>query len=49
MKKFLALTERSLTKSMVEVIILLTSLTEDMVYGGLVSVGISHLQIKKVF
>ena len=50
MKKFLALIEKNLTKSIVEVITLLTSLMEDMVFGGLVLVGtLETRKIQKVF
>ena len=50
MKKFLALIEKNLTKSTVEVFTLLTSLMEDMVFGGLVLVGTLETQkIQKVF
>ena len=50
MKKFLALIEKNLTKSIVEVFTLLTSLMEDMVFGGLVSVGtLETRKIQKVF
>ena len=50
MRKYLALIEKNPTKSIVEVFTLLTSLMEDMVFGGLVSVGtLETRKIQKVF